>query len=408
MCAMTRRQFLRDLAFLGLGSLGTGALLSAAGCRNPLLGAAPLDLSSPYVREAMYYVGLQSALDCQACHTVAEPSRVLSCHVPHAGDYVRCELCPKGCLLADGQRGHCRVRENYRGKLYTLVYGNPCAVHIDPIEKKPFYHVLPGSASFSLATAGCNLRCLYCQNWTISQSLPEEVESSHLMPEQVVETAYQNRCASIAFTYSEPTVFYEYMLDTARLARHRGIKSVVVSAGYINPGPLRTLCAAVDAIKIDFKGFSESFYERVCQATLSPVLETMKVIRESGAHLEIVNLVVPTLNDKAEELRDLCQWIADRLGPDVPVHFTRFQPLYKLQHLPMTPLTTLEAAYTIARDAGIRYVYVGNVPGHKGNNTYCPRCGQLLIERVGFTVTGNQVRQGKCAFCGYPIVGIWQ
>lgn len=405
---VTRRQFLRRLAILGLGSLGTGSLLSTAGCRNPIASASSLNLSSPYVREAMHYVSLQDTPSCESCHGEVEPSRVLYCHVSHAGNHVRCKLCPRQCLLADGQRGQCRVRENYHGKLYTLVYGNPCAMQIDPIEKKPFYHLLPGSSSFSLAAAGCNLRCLYCQNWTISQFPPEEVESTMLMPEQVVEAAYQNSCTSIAFTYSEPTVFYEYMLATARLARSRGIKSVVISAGYINPGPLRTLCAVVDAIKVDFKGFSETFYERVCQGTLGPVLEAMKIIRESGIHLEIVNLVVPTLNDKAEELRGLCQWIIDHLGPDVPVHFTRFHPMYKLQHLPMTPVETLEAAYAIAKKAGIHYTYVGNVPGHEGNNTYCPRCGQLLIQRMGFSVVGNHVRQGNCEFCGYPIVGIWR
>lgn len=398
---VTRRQFLRRLAGLGLSAL-------AAGCQRASgLGSSHAPLS-PYAREALFYARVPStASRCQTCHG-AEPSRVLYCHVPHGGDsFVRCELCPRECVLADSQRGHCRVRENRGGKLYTLVYGNPCAVHVDPIEKKPFYHVLPGTPSFSLSTAGCNLRCLYCQNWMISQSPPEEVSSQELMPEQVVEAATQGACPTIAFTYAEPTVFYEYMLDTARLARARGIRSVVVSAGYINPGPLRALCAAVEAIKIDFKGFSESFYERVCGATLEPVLEGLKIIREEGVHLEIVNLVVPTLNDADEQLRGLCRWIVDHLGPDVPTHFTRFYPMYKLQNLSPTPVKTLEKARAIAKEAGIHYAYIGNVPGHEGNNTFCPHCGKRVIAREGFAVLSNQIVQGKCAFCGYPIPGIW-
>jgi pyruvate formate lyase activating enzyme len=321
---------------------------------------------------------------------------------------VRCELCPRHCAISDGQRGECGVRENRAGVLYTLVYGRPCSLAIDPIEKKPFYHFLPGSQALSLATAGCNLHCLYCQNWQISQRLPEEVESIDLPPRQVVAAAQESGSPAIAYTYSEPTVFYEYMLDTARMAREQQVRNVVISAGYINPEPLRDLCGTVDAIKIDFKGYSHDFYRRICSGTLRPVLEAMKVIQQQDVHLEIVTLVVPTLNDDPEELRDLCRWIVDELGPDVPTHFSRFHPLYKLAHLPMTPVETLEQAHRIAVEEGIHYAYIGNVPGHPADNTYCHHCGKLIIRRLGFAVAETHLVDGRCRFCDQPIPGVWE
>jgi pyruvate formate lyase activating enzyme len=300
------------------------------------------------------------------------------------------------------------VRENRGGKLYTMVYGNPCAVHVDPIEKKPFNHFLPATLSFSLATAGCNLHCLYCQNWQISQFPPEETDNVDLPPQKVVEWALKTNSHSIAYTYSEPTVFYEYMLDTARLARSVGVRNVVITAGYINPVPLRELCRAVDAIRIDFKGYNEEFYREVCSGTLAPVLESIKAVYEEGVHLELPILVVPTLNDDEDEIRGMCRWITNNIGPDVPVHFNRFTPLYKLQNLPTTPVETLERAREIALEEGIHYVYIGNVPGHSANNTYCAHCGKLIIGRVGFSVTEYHLVEGKCEYCGNPIPGVWE
>lgn len=359
-------------------------------------------------REALYYVpGGKETTDCTRCHTLAGPSRTLYCHIPHKGNYVKCQLCPKGCLISEGRRGDCRVRENRGGKLYTMVYGNPCAVHNDPIEKKPFYHFLPGTMALSLATAGCNLHCLYCQNWTISQVPPEKTENYELSPEEIVTLAEMLGSSSIAFTYTEPTIFYEYMSDIARLARPKGIRCIVISAGYINPEPLRQLCRIVDAIKIDFKGYSDEFYRKVCSGTLQPVLNTMKIIQEEGIHLEIVNLIVPTLNDSREQIKGLCRWIVENLGPDVPTHFSRFFPMYKLTHLPPTPVETLEMAREIAIEEGIRFAYVGNVPGHRWDNTYCPRCGKEIITRLGFNVTGYHLKDGKCEYCGESIPGVW-
>jgi len=311
-------------------------------------------------------------------------------------------------MISEGHRGDCRVRENRGGKLYTMVFGNPCAVHNDPIEKKPFYHFLPGTMALSLATAGCNLHCLYCQNWSISQVPPEKTDYYELPPEAIVELAQRAGSTSIAFTYTEPTIFYEYMTAIAKLARPLGIRCVVISAGYMNPEPVRQLCRIVDAIKIDFKGYSDEFYRKVCFATLQPVLDTMKIIHDSGVHLEIVNLVIPTLNDSEEMLRGLCRWIVDNLGPDVPTHFSRFYPMYKLKHLPPTPVSTLEMAREIAVEEGIKFAYVGNVPGHRWDNTYCPRCGKLLIKRLGFSVLENNIVDGKCKYCSEPIPGVWQ
>ncbi|MBN1813902.1 MAG: AmmeMemoRadiSam system radical SAM enzyme [Anaerolineae bacterium] len=329
------------------------------------------------------------------------------CHIPHTGDYVQCNLCPHRCLIADGERGTCRVRENRGGRLYSMVYGNPCAVHIDPIEKKPFYHFLPTAAAFSIATAGCNLRCLYCQNWSISQVPPEQTQNVALPPRAVVQSAQEHSAPVIAYTYSEPTAFYEYMLATAQLARAVGLHNVVVSAGFINPEPLRELCAAVDAVKIDLKGYDEDFYRQVCEGELEPVLTSIRTIYESGVHLEIVNLVVPTLNDDLDQLQALARWVARDLSPDVPLHFSRFYPQYKLQNLPPTPVETLDRARDIALAEGVRFVYVGNVPGHPGDNTYCPACGEALILRQGFSVLEYHLEGGTCPYCGESIPGVW-
>jgi len=414
MCPISRRQFL-----LGAGAVaacGVGAAAGLSGSRwwerppESIGQVAPVEPPEPWSIEARYYASFssQGALNCAACHgTTEEPLPVSYCHIPHAGTYVQCNLCPLRCLIADGERGHCRVRENRGGRLYSMVYGNPCAVHVDPIEKKPFYHFLPTAPAFSLATAGCNLRCLYCQNWSISQVPPEDTQNADLPPEKVVRYAQEYDAPVIAYTYSEPTVFYEYMLDTARLAREAGLRNAVISAGFINTEPLRELCAAVDAIKIDLKGYDEDFYREVCGGELEPVLESIRTIYESGIHLEIVNLVVPTLNDSLDQLRALARWVARDLSPDVPLHFTRFHPQYKLTNLPPTPIETMERAREAALEEGVRFVYVGNVPGHPGNHTICPACGETLVERQGFAVQEYHLRAGTCAYCGEPIPGVW-
>ena len=408
MQGVSRRTVLKGLAGAGLCALG-----GAATWADWRWGQAEAAASEPptlpgYSREAMYYGGMDGGLDCASCHAPAEPSRALYCHVPHQGRYVRCDLCPHRCVLAEGERGLCRVRENRGGKLYTFVYGNPCAIHVDPIEKKPFYHFLPGTVALSLATAGCNLRCQYCQNHTISQHTPEQTQNYDAPPLAIVEATRQQGAPSIAYTYSEPMIFYEYMLDTARLARRAGLRNTVISAGYVNPDPLRELCQAVDAIKIDLKGNNPDFYREVCGGTLEPVLDTIRIIQEMGVWLEIVNLVVPTLNDDTDELRALIHWLVENLGPDVPLHFSRFQPNYQLTNLPPTPVETLEEARRLALTAGLHYVYLGNVPGHEGNHTYCPACGQMIVRRSGMATQSMHIVEGRCGFCSEAIPGVWQ
>lgn len=320
---------------------------------------------------------------------------------------VQCQLCPRRCRLQEGMRGDCRVRMNIGGKLHTLVYGNPCAVHIDPIEKKPIFHMLPGSTSFSIATAGCNLHCKFCQNWEISQSPPEETRNMDLPPQKVVEYALRGGCQSVAYTYSEPIVFYEYTLDTAKIARSKGLKNIIVTAGYINPEPLREWCKWIDAAHVDLKAFTEDYYIEICSGTLQPVLNTIKILRQEGVWVEIVNLVVPTLNDDFNKIEEMCIWIRDNVGKDVPVHFSRFYPMYKLKNLPLTPQETLEKARDIGLKVGLNYVYIGNIPGHPGESTYCPGCKRIVIGRIGYFIKENNLSDGKCKFCGYQIPGIW-
>jgi pyruvate formate lyase activating enzyme len=335
---------------------------------------------------------------------------------PHEADFyhklegklVACDLCPRRCVIAPGQRGFCQTRENRDGRLYTIVYGRPCAVNKEPIEKAPFFHFLPGRERITLATVGCNQTCKYCQNWELSQARLEDVPSQDLSPADVVALAAKEKVPIICFTYTEPVVFYEYMMDIAKLARAKGIRTAVVTGGYINPEPLRQLCSAVDAIKIDLKGFTPEFYRNVCGSTLEPVLEACKTVAQSHTHLELVNLVVPALNDDTTTLRKMCRWIRENVGDTVPVHFTRFHPEYRMQSTPPTPTATLERAVAIAKSEGLKFVYVGNVPGNPAENTYCPACGKLLIRRSGYSVSVNHVKDGKCPYCGTHIPGVWR
>ena len=324
-----------------------------------------------------------------------------------SGNRVRCLLCPRGCVVAEGKRGHCEVRENRGGTYYTLVHGHPCSVHIDPIEKKPFFHVLPGTQAFSLATVGCNIDCKFCQNWQISQARPEDAETSPMSPEEVIAEAVARATPSIAYTYAEPIIFIEYVQDIARLARPRGVRSVVVSNGFIERQPLLDLCGMVDAIKIDLKAFEDSYYREVCDGRLQPVLDTIQTIRSRGVWLELVYLVVPTLNDKPEKIREMARWVRSTVGPDVPLHFSRFFPQYRLANLPPTPVSTLDRAHEISRAEGLRYVYVGNVPGHAAEHTYCPRCAKRVVTRDGYRLARLDVVKGACRFCGEPIPGLW-
>lgn len=321
---------------------------------------------------------------------------------------IRCELCPRFCTLKPFERGLCRVRISLENRLGTLVYGRPCSVAIDPIEKKPVFHFLPGSTSFSIATAGCLFGCRYCQNWQISQIGPEDCDFHDLPPERVVSQAMANGCKSIAYTYTEPTIFYEYMLDTAKLARAAGLANIVISCGYINPEPLRELLPWLDVMKVDLKGFTEKFYRSICGGSLAPVLTTIEQIARSQVLVDIVTLVVPTLNDDQETCSRMFSWLVDHAGPDISLFLSRFMPTYRLRGLPPTPLEKLESLRKQAMAAGLKYVYLGNIPGHEGENTFCPGCGKRVVERFGFSIGEMHITKGACAFCGTRIPGRWE
>ncbi len=320
---------------------------------------------------------------------------------------VECLLCPRRCKLAPGERGSCLSRVNLDGELVSLVYARPAAVHVDPIEKKPMYHFLPGSRILSLATAGCNLHCLNCQNWQLSQRPPEDMDSYPLPPGRVPGLAVEHGCRSVAFTYSEPVVFIEYSMDTAEACIDRGLYVILVTAAYASPEPWRALCKVAHGANIDLKGFSEGFYERVCDGRLAPILRNIVTARELGLVVELTNLLIPTLNDDPGMIRDMCRWIRKEVGPDTPLHFSRFHPMYKLQDLPPTPEDTLTMAHEIAREEGLEYVYVGNLVGNPWETTRCPGCGTALVERIGYRIVSNHLDHGRCPKCHTEIYGRW-
>ncbi len=321
---------------------------------------------------------------------------------------VKCLICPNECSIKEGAAGDCRNRMNIKGKLYSIAYGNPCAVHVDPIEKKPLFNFLPGSRSYSIATAGCNLACLYCQNWEISQTSPHETRNSDLMPLRVVEEAIKAKCASIAYTYSEPVTFYEYTYDTSKIARSKGIKNILVSAGYINEKPLRELARYIDAANIDLKSFSEDIYLKLNGGALQPILSTLKILKEMNVWLEITNLVVPSWTDDLGMIGQMCKWLVDNGFSNNPLHFSRFHPQYKLTQLPATPVNTLAKCREMAQKTGLKYVYIGNAPGLQAENTICPKCKKAVMERKGFTIVSNHVVNSRCRFCNEPIAGVWK
>ncbi|OPY67470.1 MAG: Pyruvate formate-lyase 1-activating enzyme [Syntrophorhabdaceae bacterium PtaU1.Bin034] len=334
--------------------------------------------------------------------------REASFYEKHSEKKVTCYLCRHHCLISDGKRGICCVRENHEGVLYTRVYGNPCSWHIDPIEKKPLYHFFPGSKAFSIATVGCNFRCLHCQNHEISQ-LPREEErvaGYAMSPEEVVDEARKGGCKSISYTYTEPTMFYEYAFDIARLAKEAGLYNNFVTNGYIEEEPLVAIRPYLDAANIDLKGFSESFYRKVCGANLEGVLASIRKYRSLGIWIELTTLVIPKYNDSENEFRKIAAFIRDEVGIETPWHVSAFHPTYKLQDSFRTPAETLLRAREIGLEAGLRYVYTGNVPGIDGEDTYCHACKKPVIKRWGFAVTEYNIEAGECKFCNARIDGV--
>jgi pyruvate formate lyase activating enzyme len=312
------------------------------------------------------------------------------------------------CLLPPGGRGDCRIRANREGRVQCLTYGRPCSLAVDPVEKKPFFHYLPGSRIFSLATVGCNLHCQNCQNWEISQARPEEAPAHDLPPEQVPVLARQQGCAAVAYTYTEPLVCFEYTCDCARACREAGVRNAIVTAGYVNPEPLRQLCRVLDAVTLDIKAMSDPFYREVCGASLAPVLRTIEILLAEGVYLELSNLVIPTCNDSDDMLRDLCRWVVAHAGAETPFHFLRFFPLHEMTELPPTPVATLVRAREIAHAEGLRHVYVGNLDLPGGEDTACAGCGQVLIRRRRYAILENRLCDGACPACGHAVHGVWK
>lgn len=323
------------------------------------------------------------------------------------GGRVRCDLCPRACELGRGERGPCRVRENRGGRGYSLVYGNPSLLQIDPVERKPFFHVLPGERALSVSTAGCNIECKFCEVWDMALVAPEEVYAYEVTPDEVVRHARGAGARAVSYAFGEPVIFFEYMEAIARKAREAGLLNLLHTNGYIAEAPLRSLCANLDAANVDLKAFDETFYREVCAGELAPVLRTLRRLREEDVAIEITYPVIPSLNDDMEQIRAMCRWIVEQLGADTPVHFARFYPLYKLANLPPTPVRTLDRARDTARREGLRFVYVARVTGHEGENTFCPGCGKTVIERLGFVIENVHIEKGKCARCGHPVPGRW-
>ena len=383
---LSKRAFIKN-SLLGIGSIGCGLC-------NLKLFSHPDDQDQ--ISSLHYDIGDEiDKWTIEARHFVNTPKGI------------KCLICPNECKILPGEEGDCHTRVNIDGILYYIGYGNPCAVHVDPIEKKPLYHFYPSSKAFSIAIAGCNLACLNCQNWEISQTSPRKTRNFDLMPEEVVDQCIKSDCLSIAYTYSDPVAFYEYAYDTSKIAHSRGIKNVLVSAGYINPEPLKEFCKYIDAANIDLKSFSNEIYEMLNAGKLEPVLESLKILKSEGVWLEITNLLVPSWTDDMDMIKKMCDWLVENGFADTPLHFSRFHPLYKLTELPATPISSLNEARKIALSCGIDFVYIGNVPGTDAENTYCPQCKKLIMERKGFYILQNNLQQNRCSFCKSLIAGYW-
>jgi len=392
MSLCTRRKFLSS-TFAGFVGISSSPLLSLAG-KNDLTLKGPADIRGEIFKN-------------DAPKTLWNWSCEGHIYQKIKNNKVVCGICPNHCVLSPGDRSVCRSKVNIDGKLYSLAYGNPCAVHVDPIEKKPLYHFLPRSLAYSIATTGCNFRCLNCQNWEISQTSPHEVRHYNLFPDDVVKKCEDNQCQSIAYTYSEATTYYEYMIDTAMRARKKGIFNLWISNGYINTDPLKKLSKYLDAANVNLKSFDDAIYRKLNGGQLKPVLNTFKTLHAQKVHFEITHLVVPGYVDNEDLFKSMCKWIIENLGPDYPLHISRFFPKYKLTRLPATPISTLTKFREIALKLGIRYVYVGNVINHEGNHTYCHQCKKIIVERKGYYISKYHIKKNHCTFCGTRIPGTW-
>lgn len=373
---MNRRDFLKQGLFWALFS----GLNAVEGIFSPAI-------AKTYYREAQFYYQLP-------------------------GKKVKCTLCPCGPeirgVLKENQTCVCSVRTNIGGKLYISNYAQACILHLDPLEKNPLYHVRPGTMSLALATAGCNMACQCCQNWNVSQVGVEKTDSFSLPPEKAVKRALENRCGAVSYSYTEPVIFYEYMWDIAKLAREKGLLNCMLTGGYVYPEPLKKLASLIDAFSVSVKGFSETFYRQYCRGSYKILLNALSAIRNAGGWLELSVLMIPTLSDDLNQVKQFCRWVKAELGDYTPVHFLRFVPEYKLKLLPRAPVSLLESARELAMESGLKFVYLDNLPGHYAANTFCPSCKKPVVERVGFKIISNRIKNGKCSYCGARIPGRWR
>jgi pyruvate formate lyase activating enzyme len=389
---LTRRGLLKKMLVVGAGSglactLGLEMLSGCAGEDKPMAAPPrprmrPTPTLPPRSHEARFYSHLDDGS-------------------------IQCGVCWRRCVVSPGRLGFCLNKKNVDGTYYSLVYDRPAALQVDAIEKEPAFHMLPGATIFCTGTASCNNRCKFCQNWELSQYPRGQVHNLDRSVDEIVALAQEAGCDAVSFTYNEPTVFYEFMYDIAARAKEAGLWALFHTNGSMNREPMLALLEVMDAVTVDLKAFTEEFYHRVSSSSLEPVLRTLETVRGAGKHLEIVNLIIPTLNDDPDDIRRMCAWIKASLGDDVPLHFIRFFPAYKLQRLPPTPVETLEAAAAAADAEGLQYVYIGNVPGHQRNSSFCPCCGETLISRVHFAMLDLKLDHGRCPACGHKIPGIW-
>ena len=381
---ITRREFVQDILRKSAAlTVASGAASLPVGDVQQVAASVVGDTSSGELKEAMFYEQLDGVM-------------------------IHCKLEPRECIVNNLERGYCGAKENRDGKYYSMVHSQPCVVYEQPVESEHFYHVHPGNKFLGIGTAGCNLECKFCETWHISQVRPEETKTQNLSPEDAANLAVSKGCRMIAFTYSEPVVSYEYTLETAKAAKEAGLTTLCHTAGYIYTEPLKALLANMDAVNVDLKGFTDKFYLEVCGIELRQVLSTLETTRKEDVMLEITNLIVPGLNDAHQDIANMTAWIKENLGSDVPLHFIRFFPNYQLTDLPATPLETLDMAYDIAKSNGLKFVYVGNVSGHKHESTCCPNCGTELIHRNGEECSILELDEaGNCGKCGQTIPGIW-
>lgn len=381
-CDPSRREFLKSTGYMGLGAVALSPAFQALCLVGGKADVIERGVGGLKEVDTKYYDRLSA-------------------------NKTKCHICPLHCILRPGETCFCRTRTNHDGRLYCHAYANPCVIAVDPLEKLPLYHYLPGRKNLSVAFGGCNMRCLYCQNWRLSQVKPHELETYDLPCDKALETAEAKALDIIAYAYTEPVVYSEYVRDLSALSRPRGIKNVAATALYIEEPPLRELCRTVDAFSVALKGFDEKFYRDVIGSNLKPVLKAMEVLKEEKVWFEIVNLVLPTYNDDPRKIKKMCKWIVKNLGNDVPIHFGRFVPEYKLKDLVRTPVSTLERCREIALDAGMKYPYIFNVSPHEGNHTFCPKCDRKLVQRLGLKVLDMQIIEGYCPHCNEPIPGVW-